>query len=391
MSAFLRLSLLALLCVPSLFTSPAVAQEFKTTPAKELAANPQRFWLRGVVFRDELVEPVGKERFKVGDRIAHRFVTKVAGECYADESILSAIEQLTVGREYIFTASVSSKQTGFFSKKTTYMILVSGIIVPVADVGSISKDLEETLIDRAEINPLAKDIDLLKQLITRTQEGITALAATEQVDRKRYFDPTSAYFERFISTVRRMLNDLEHESKTPGREQYVQFVAALVALQEGALSAIERAPSPTTNTEERVSSPEQQPDATPAAAPEIAPASEPTVEAPAEEPPANVKKPRKKRFWNKSKTPESTETAPQEPAPKEPSASSALEEHSAEQPEPAPEAEPEATPEAAATPSVEQPSVVNEQPSVEAPQDDVIPTNTEPDAAIEEASPQPAE
>ena len=205
------------------------AQEFKTTPARELASNPQRFWARGVVFRDVLTEIPSEKRESVGERRAYRFKTKVVGVCHAEEKMAPVIRQLDPGREYIFMATVYSEQTGFIRKKTRYIILVEGVTVPAADLGGLKDDVEAALGNRSPDDPYAQRLRVLQELMIRVQEGLTAVAATEQIDRAAMFDPQSEQFEKLLSAARRAVAELETESKVPGREHLVQLLVAFVA------------------------------------------------------------------------------------------------------------------------------------------------------------------
>ncbi|HMP75049.1 MAG TPA: hypothetical protein PKE12_02015 [Kiritimatiellia bacterium] len=213
------------------------AQEFRTTPARELASNPQRFWARGVVFRDVMTEIPSESRRSVGTRTAYRFLAKEVGECYAEEKIAPVLRALEPGREYIFMATVYSEQRGFIRKKTHYMILVEGVTVPAANLGALKDDVAAAIERRAADDPYAQRLNVLRALILNVQEALTSVSATEQLDRAAIFDPQSEHFDKLLSAARRAVGDLETESKIPGREHLVQILAALVALQEGALVA----------------------------------------------------------------------------------------------------------------------------------------------------------
>lgn len=288
MKRFFPLCCVAIFCGIFLSIRPADAQEFKTTPAKIIAESPQRFWARGVVFRDVLTEPVDtKHKIKIGERTAYRFVTRTIGDIYADEAILNAIEKLEIGHEYIFTASVHSTRTGLFKKKTHYRVVVNGLAIPAQELGALTDEVEAALARQAGGHPLLQQLDLLKQLIERSQESITALAATEQTNRAAYFDPNSESFSKLIQITRRSLSDLGTESKVPDRELFAQILAALIALKEGALTP----PAPQV-------------------APDVAPeemSEEPTVES---APDATEAPPARRHFWQRKQEPKAPDMPP---------------------------------------------------------------------------------
>lgn len=303
MNRFLCLCCATVVGALLLSARPASAQEFKTTPAKILAESPQRFWARGVIFRDTLTEQVDtKHKIKIGDRTAYRFRTETIGDTYADEKIVEAIEKLSPGKEYIFTASVHSSQSGLFRKKTHYRVVVNGLAIPVQELGPLADEVEAALARRSAQHPLLQQLDLLKEMIDRVQEGITALAATEQTNRLSYFEPESDGYNKLLQTARRALTDLGNESKIPDRELLVQILAALVALKEGALTQPEPLAATTNAAEEATALPE-----------------EPALETPAEE----TKAPRR-HFWQRKSNSSSAE---------EPAAPAALEEQNTDAPE----------------------------------------------------------
>ena len=251
----------------------ADAQEFKTTPAKEVAANPQRFWARGLVFRDVLTKAPGKDRETIGERTTYRFETKVVGECFAEEKIAPVLQEMEPGREYIFTGTVFSEKAGLFRRKTRYLVVVEGVIAPAEHMGALTDSIEAALANGSPDDPFVQRLNVLRELIVRVQEAMTTISATEQIDRNALLDPSSEHAEKLAQAARRVVNDLEVESKVPGREHLAQILIGLVALKEGALQPPE-APAPAPAVESAPPSVEQTPPEEPA--PEAAPVAEET-------------------------------------------------------------------------------------------------------------------
>jgi hypothetical protein len=241
---------IALALTPATLTTTS-AQEFKLTPAKEIAANPHRYWARGVVFRDTLVSTPSQTQTKIADRVAFPFTTKTLGTCHAAKEIAPAIRDLPTGREYIFTATVYSEKRGLIRKRTMYRFLIDGVVIPASDAGALAQQAAQALAERAENDAYAKRLRTLVTLTTRVQELLSVIAAGEGIERQELFDPASEHFEKLISAARRAVNDLEVESGVPGREHLAQTLVALVALAENRLQTpaeeerpIEAAPSP---------------------------------------------------------------------------------------------------------------------------------------------------
>ncbi len=230
------LLLAALLTAGTNAVGPATAQtqEFRTTPAKEVRANPQRFWARGVVFRDVLAEPIGeKGARRIAGRKAYPFTTKVVGVCHADESILPALRELPPGQEYIFTATVYSDRIGFIRRQTKYFILVTGVMAPVGKLGELADDVEAALANAGTTNVFTPPMLVLRELMVRIQAALTAEAETAGYPRSELFDPESEHFEKLEQIIRRAVGELETETKVPAREQFIETIRALLAMKEG--------------------------------------------------------------------------------------------------------------------------------------------------------------
>lgn len=272
----------ALLCSALLYASgPAVAQEFKLTPAKEIAANPQRFWARGIVFRDTLISAPGNLSVRIGDRRGFPFATKTAGACFADENIAPALRNLPLGRDYIFSATVLSESQGLFRKRTVYKVLVEGVGETAGDLSGLAERARNTLAALSDHNPYAPRLRVLQELVVRVQEALTVFALSEQVERQEFFDPESPHFEKLIMSTRRAVNDLEIESNIPAREHLAQLLVALTAMAENRLTppppaVAPSAESPSTESpielEEPTAAPPLEPTTSAVAASEASPA-----------------------------------------------------------------------------------------------------------------------
>lgn len=283
-----RRAMRAMLCAGWVLASwPSFAQEFKLTPAKEVAANPQRFWARGVVFRDTLISVPGNSSVRIGDRRGFPFATKTAGECLVDENVAPSLRNLPVGREYIFSATVFSESRGLFRKRTVYKVFVEGVGETAGDLGGITERVQNTLAELSDHNPYAQRLRTLHELVVRVQEALTVIAVSEQVERQAFFDPESPHFEKLVMSARRAVNDLEVESNIPAREHLAQLLVALTAMAENRLMPPPPVVSPATEPPtieaptqpEETMSPSSSESAEPAAAESEAPVAEPDIPA----------------------------------------------------------------------------------------------------------------
>lgn len=215
--------------------SASIAQEFKLTPAREVASNPQRFWARGVIFLDTLTALPSASTTKFADRRLHPFSTKTVGDCLATPDIAPVLRDLTTGRDYIFTATVLTESRGLIRKRPVYRVVVEGVSVPAQDATNLPSiaQLAEAALDGSD--PYSMRLQTLRRLIVRVQESIAVVIASEKISREQLFDPASPHFEKLVAAARRAVGDLEVETNIPGREHLAQMLVALVAWSENRL------------------------------------------------------------------------------------------------------------------------------------------------------------
>lgn len=199
---------------------------------RDLAENPQRFWARGVVFRDTLQSLPASKAVFFNDRPVYSFRTKTLGLCYAEPAAADEIRRFGPGRELIFTATVVNETKGLIRKQTVYRVVVQQVQQSVGGAEEMARLMRETELLAGVEGPHAPRIKVLRLLLTRVQEDLTVRAANERVDRASFFDPNSPYFEQLLSAARAAVVDLEKETGIPAREHLVQFVVALAFLAE---------------------------------------------------------------------------------------------------------------------------------------------------------------
>ncbi|MCS6771037.1 MAG: hypothetical protein NZ740_03310 [Kiritimatiellae bacterium] len=241
---------------------PGLAQEFRLTPPRDIVANPQRYWARGVVFRDTLLAIPSSDEVEFAGRTLYKFTTRIIGDCYADRSIAPVLRNFQPGNEYIFTATVLSENRGLIRKRTEYRVVVEGVAAPMQEATSltpIAQALERAL---QGDNPFAARLQELRNLIIRLQEAVTALAASEQAPREDYFNPKSPRFEKLMAAARRMVAELGVEAKTPPQEMYAELLVAMTAIVE---NHVPLEPSPP------ATQPDPQPQQPPSAATSVSP------------------------------------------------------------------------------------------------------------------------
>lgn len=292
----LRGVLLAAATAGLLAYAPARAEDFEPIKIKDLIANPQRYWARGFVFKDVLVETSRPERLKLGKVEAYPLKTQNVGECYVEASQREQLDALKTGQEYIFSGTVYQQKARFFGEDR-FFVVINGIVTPAAGVSELSRDLEAALAGRATNDPLVVVFQQMEAILSRAQESLLAYSKGEEVPMRDLMDPNSPAYEKTLQAVRGALFEKEQETKTPALEYFIQLMTAFLTLRE-------QVPAPAVTPE-------------PAPAPE--PAAVTAPEAKPEEPAPPAEEPKKSRAKRSKKAaapepvePPAAETAPVE-------------------------------------------------------------------------------
>jgi hypothetical protein len=352
--------LLAAATAVLLAVAPAWAEDFEPIKIKDLIANPQRYWARGFVFKDVLLETSRPERLKLGKVEAFPLKTQQVGDCYVEAAQRGQLDALKTGQEYIFSGTVYQQKARFFGEDR-FFVVINGIVTPAAGVSELGRDLEAALAGRATNDPLVVVFQQMEAILARAQESLLAYSKGEEVPMRDLMDPNSPAYEKTLQAMRGALFEKEQETKTPALEYFIQLMAAFLTLRE-------QIPAPAVTPE-----PAPAPEPAAVTAPEPKPAEPaPPVEEPKKsrakrskkpadpkpsEPPTPEAAPVEETVPAESETPQPTlrltpssaaeampeaepAEAQEEPAPViEPSAEPAVESTPAEQPTPAPEAQ----------------------------------------------------
>jgi len=230
MAGLLRLlRALGLTVIVSLAVLPVSAQDYVPAEVAQLKASPQRFWARGVVFRDILKEAPGDRPLRLDNRTFYRFVTVELGEVYAAEEAVEPLRAATPGDAYLFSGTVSQRGRQY------YYIIRS--IEPVKiDVASVVQQIEE--INRGITdNPYNRVFIALEGIMADIQKDLFAYATARKIPVRELFDPAAGHMGKVQSSIHSALRRAEEKSRTPSQEYLVSMIVAMMAMQNGYVEA----------------------------------------------------------------------------------------------------------------------------------------------------------
>jgi hypothetical protein len=114
MSHVMRVNFGAII-LASLFAAMSIhAQEYLPVELSDLKASPQRYWAKGIVFRDVLKEKPGDRSTRINDRTIYRFQTEGIEEVFVFSESLDAIKKLKKGDEYLFSGTVAQRGRNYY-------------------------------------------------------------------------------------------------------------------------------------------------------------------------------------------------------------------------------------------------------------------------------------
>lgn len=328
------------------------ADEYVTVEPAELKSNPQAYWARGVVFSD-VVETVGQgEPLKLDGQLFSPITTRGLGLCYVDPALAEAAP-MEPGREYAFSGSVYQKETGFFTTKRTFHVVISRATVSARESSGLSPEQLKALAQESD-HPYAEAFRTLDVILSQALRDLQAYCSASNIEMRAVFAAGSPHTNRVTQVVRQAIYNQESRSRIPAVEYLVSLVTSLLAVEQGAFAtppaqspapepptevptepvvedkpaptAVDMAAEPEVITEEAVPEPVMETATEPAMEPDVAPLPEPVL----------------------------IEPAPQEAVTPEAAPEPALE----PMPEPMPEAMPEAMPEPMPEPEVAQPEAM---------------------------------
>jgi hypothetical protein len=256
----------------------AHAQEYVTVEPRELVDNPQRYWARGIVFKDTLVRGPDRRTIQLGQRRVRQFSTRAVGRVYVDAALASAINDMALDRDYLFSGTV-------YHHRRAYYIVVQGVMATMKDLTDLPTAVER-LRAQSTNTVYGQTLRKLELIQDRIQAELLAFATENGITVPELFEPESPHRIKVRATIHNAFMKMEEEDKAPASDFFVSLVAAVMAQAYGEPGAEvygeeDVAPFPVT---EEAAAPEEE--ESPLAEDELIeeePADQPVVEKPIED------------------------------------------------------------------------------------------------------------
>lgn len=271
--------------------------EYAQVKAKDLVKNPQLYWAQGIVFRDQMTAvPAGEFRTLAGRKVLP-FRTATAGECYADEALVPALQKAGAGTECIFTATIF--QETFWFKKSQFRIIVS----EYSPVSAVKVDIRtgvSNLAASATSGPYLIVAQRLESIFSQVQSELAAFSAESSTPMAEIFNPTGPHRDRTLEAMRTAIARTEEEMRAPASVYLTELLIAILASQHGAPApAAAEAPKPAVpEVEMKKPEPMKPADEMPPAKAEMK-QNEPAKSAPEVNPTQPAPTARKPSFWSR--------------------------------------------------------------------------------------------
>lgn len=214
------------LIVSGFFTVNLVlAQDYMPVEIRDLKSSPQRYWAKGIVFRDTLKTVPGTRTLRIDDRTITRFETEQIGELYAVGESIDRLRQLTPGMEYLFSGTVAQRGRNYF--------------IVVRDASSIAEKAEKVPEMMGAINldnptnEYNRVFASLEQIMKEVQKDIFAYATAQNITVKEMFDHKGEHRDKIFNSIRLNVRKIEEQSKIPAQEYLISLIVAIMAMQQG--------------------------------------------------------------------------------------------------------------------------------------------------------------
>jgi len=203
----------------------ARAQDYVPVQISDIKNSPQRYWAKGIVFRDVLTEAPQKKRRSIDDRDVTRFYTEQIGELYAEDGVLETLRALPVDREYLFAGTVGQRGRNYY----VVVQRVAGQVDPELNFQEQLRALN--LANPTNVYNMA--IQTLFGIMREVEADLTGYAAPQNLEVGQLFDVNSEHYGRISTSVRNVLRRVEDQSKMPSSEFLVNLIISMMAVQRG--------------------------------------------------------------------------------------------------------------------------------------------------------------
>lgn len=211
--------------------------EYRKVDVEDLAANPQRYWARGIIFTDTLKDISKSGIIKIGEKDYIAISTEEVGLCYLDIKQYDAVNPFPKNEEYIFTGTVLQEERGLFRKRR-YLVIVH-TMKQLVDAEEEQFQNWRTLLTEAKKAAGVSSLETWGDLLAAVQQNLTVPAAERNMDvTALLLSDNPGAQEEVIASVRGSIHGWMKERKTTGAEILAALILDVLAGETGRYDTI---------------------------------------------------------------------------------------------------------------------------------------------------------
>lgn len=208
---------------------PLRADEFREVEPEELLANPKHYWSLGILFKDRLTAWPGGTTIRLGKKRYIYFTTERLGACYVDAEVEREIQDLPLGREYLFKGTVLNRGQSIFTRKDSFYVVVTKVTPAVSDADA-AKTLLGPKVDEPEIATDGTS-SRVTEILASAQSGLFSFAEESGVEVGDILQRDSLYSRKAMDIIYTAVLTAERKNKTTATEILSEFIRATLAKQ----------------------------------------------------------------------------------------------------------------------------------------------------------------
>jgi len=226
MTVLMRKWWVGVLLITSILAQPVWvnAQDYFATDVKDIKSSPQRYWAKGIVFRDTLVEQPQRRTLSIDNRTVTRFVTEQLGEVYAEKEAVELLNNLAPGVEYLFSGTVGQRGRRYY----TVVRSVSAYRQDTENIPALLGDVN--LLNTT--NQFNRVFIVLDGVMKDVHKDLFGFATANNIKLEEMFGRTE-HRDKVAASIRSALRRFEENSKTTSQEFFVSIIISMLALQYG--------------------------------------------------------------------------------------------------------------------------------------------------------------
>lgn len=204
--------------------------KYQEVDVAKLAANPQNYWARGIIFTDELKDVSKSGIIRIAEKDYIAISTEELGLCYLLASLYDVENPPERDRSYVFSGTVLQEGRGMFRKRRYQVVIHSFEPLAVGDSDELAD--WKALISKA-VAAEADGKNVISELTVFVQEQLMVLAANKGRSFDDLLKNPGSDRKDMLNTVRGAVYQWIEQQQTTGPELLTELVVDALAESEG--------------------------------------------------------------------------------------------------------------------------------------------------------------